>query len=265
MALHGIVVDWGCGGGVLALLAAVQPKVKIVIGLDYDAQNISTCRLNARQNGLEQKTKFFRSDWFQPLEEENKDELLKILQEKVDFVIANPPASSSDDGFSFRRRILQEATQFLKPHGHVILQALSYYGPTRFILAAEQAADWYNHQQQQPKDDAQTMRYEYQGVIKASPWLELGSGPGGYDFEPQLDQYRREEERVGRMRYYCGPTQTTAVNKETISVASSSSSSSREDQPTAVQAMAIWEETKIPPLCQWHMHGLLWKPQKVST
>ena len=244
--MRGIVVDWGCGGGVLALLAAAQPDVDLVLGLDYDAQNIATCRLNAQQNGLEHKAKFYRADSFQPLDQEDKDELMAVLQEKVDFVIANPPASRDDDGFSFRRRILREATLFLKPHGQVILQALSYYGPTRFVLAAEQATDLYNQQQQQ-QGEAPIMKYHYHGVIKASPWLVLGSGPGGYDFKPQLEQYCREEARVGGMRYYCGPTETL------------------EDQQTAKQVLATWEEKQQPPMCQWHMHALCWEPRKVSS
>lgn len=48
-SLYGTIVDWGCGGGVLALLAAAASStVDLVVGLDCDAQNISTGRLNAR-------------------------------------------------------------------------------------------------------------------------------------------------------------------------------------------------------------------------
>lgn len=180
---------------------------------------------------------------------------MDILQNKVDFVIGNPPASNKDDGFSFRRRILKEATLYLKPRGEVILQALSYYGSTRFQLAAEQATGWYNQQQEQ-KGDSLTMRYQYQGVIKASPWLVLGSGPGGYDFKPQLEQYCREEARGG-MRYYCGPAKTTR------DLIDATTPVKEDQQQTAIEALAVWEGQQRAPLCQWHMHALLWEP--VST
>ena len=35
------------------------------------------------------------------------------LPHAFDFIIANPPASSGDDGFGFRRRILREAAVLL--------------------------------------------------------------------------------------------------------------------------------------------------------
>lgn len=252
--LYGKVVDWGCGGGVLALLAAAQPRVDCVVGLDYEAQNIATRRMNAKQNGLSHKAKFYRSDSFQCLEDSLQ--LRKLLQEKVDFIIANPPASKDDDGFSFRRRILREATQFLKPHGQVIIQALSYYGSQRFVKGAEQATDWYNNELKQGGNDAPTMHYRYLGVVKASPWLELGSGPGGYDFKPQLEQYCREERRPGGLRYFCGPRTLDDNDSATISVG---------DQQTALQAMATWKKTQKPPLCQWHMHALQWEPLKMQS
>ena len=90
-----------------ACLAACQPAVVRVIGLDYEAQNKETCRQNALQNKLDSKAEFYQSDSFQPFEEDDQN-VFASLMEQVDFVIANPPASSQDDGFSFRRRILVE-------------------------------------------------------------------------------------------------------------------------------------------------------------
>ena len=48
----------------------------------------------------------------------------------MDAVLANPPASSGDDGFGFRRLILREAAGVLEPGGLLVMQWLSYYtGP----------------------------------------------------------------------------------------------------------------------------------------
>jgi len=229
--LHGTVVDWGCGGGLMALLAANQPKVERVIGLDYEAQNIVTCRYNARQNGLEEKTEFYRSDSFQPFDEEGKKLMAGL---KIDFVIANPPASSNDDGFSFRRRILKESIPFLKPNSKILLQAQSYYGPHRFVEAAKEATDLW-------ASTTSGMELRYEGVVKSSDWREIGAGPGGYDFQEQIQQYCREEEKEKHHRYYCGPRD-----------------SDLEDQFTAKEAMALWKSQGKTPICQWQVHSLQW-------
>jgi len=239
--LHGVVIDWGCGGGLLALLAASQPKVKRVIGLDYEAQNIYTCIQNANLNGLEHKTEFYRSDSFQPLDEEEKF-ACSSLQGHVDFVIANPPASSDDDGFSFRRRILNEAIPFLKPNSQILIQALSYYGPHRFTQATKAASDLWRRS----KDNNIPMKLQYEGVIKSSKWMELGSGPGGYDLKEQLQQYCREEKRGG-MRYFCGYRRGLDESKSPL-----------EMQFSALEAMNFWEKEGKTPLCQWHVHSIRW-------
>jgi len=58
---------------------------------------------------------------------------------ELDFVVANPPASSGDDGFSYRRQILREAREVLKPGGLILMQWLSYYGQERIEEAVAQA------------------------------------------------------------------------------------------------------------------------------
>lgn len=95
---------------------------------------------------------------------------MSSCQGQVDFLIANPPASSNDDGFSFRRRILKEAMPFLKPNAKVLLQALSYYGRLRFKKAAQEASDLWNSGADESTVVA-SMEYTYLGVVKSSPWM----------------------------------------------------------------------------------------------
>jgi SAM-dependent methyltransferase len=308
--LHGIVIDWGCGGGILSLLAACQPTVHKVWGFDYDTANLVTAQRNAKHNQLQHKVTFCRCDSFQPLDMSSKDEIQTFYQQllgQVDFVIANPPASQNDDGFSFRRRILKEAIPFLKPNGRVLLQALSYYGSHRFIQAAQQATEEYNYRTTNPSkvvpshksnqdvavDNPPTphhkMEYQYLGVIQSSEWMELGSGPGGYVLKSQLMQYCKVEEssssssslrledngqRRGGGRYYCGPSRKcrTMLNGSIINHGNDNDSLSssttyketwvfrEEDQQTAKEVLTTWESSRMPPLCQWHVHALEWKP-----
>ena len=81
----------------------------------------------------------------------------------MDVVLANPPASSGDDGFGFRRRILREAASVLKPDGLLLMQWLSYYTspgpvPERVRQALKEAPE---------------MRYR--GVVGSSDWVPLGT------------------------------------------------------------------------------------------
>ena len=57
-----------------------------------------------------------------------------------------------------------------------------------------------------------------------------------------------EEERGG-MRYFCGPPASMTTTK-------------LEDQLTATEVMALWQNKGKVPRCQWHVHALQWVPKK---
>ena len=128
--LGGQGIDWGCGVGALAIAAARIPTVAAVTGLDVVGANVAAARANAARNGVAARTRFFRADSFGALAGEGRRHL-RALRGRIDFVIANPPASTGDDGFSFRRRVLTETRDRMRPGGVVLMQALSAYGPER--------------------------------------------------------------------------------------------------------------------------------------
>lgn len=174
--LVGSGVDWGCGIGVLAIAGALAPGVERIIGLDLSRTNVTTARENARQNGVADRTAFAVSDSFEPLEAEGRA-LLEPLRGSLDFVLANPPASASNDGFDFRRRVIGEGADFLRPGGLVLVQALSAYGPARV-------------------EELAGTEYRYDGVVARTDLVPLD-----FALEPirrQHATYVRQEQGGGR-------------------------------------------------------------------
>jgi len=177
-----------------------------VIGLDIADANVEAARANAAMSG-HSKAIFVRGDSFRPLESFmfaktpfTADDPSATLH-GMDVVLANPPASSGDDGFGFRRRILREVRDVLKPGGLLVMQWLSYYGPERIAQALEHAPG---------------MRYR--GVVGSSEWVRLGTDrrrETGSTAEgtllQQLQDYAEEEERGG-LRYYCTPVDPEALS-----------------------------------------------------
>ena len=175
-SLAGTGLDWGCGVGALAIAAARSDRVTRVIGLDLDETNVLAARTNAALNGVEDTVAFAVADSFEASEPEMRT-VLTSLEGTVDFLLANPPHSATNDGFDFRRRVLQEGARFLRPGGLVLVQALSAYGPHRAAALAGEA-------------------YDYEGIAHRTDLVPL-------DFERaqirhQMSVYVEEERRGGR-------------------------------------------------------------------
>ena len=64
------ILDWGCGNGVLSLVAAASASsVGQVVGLDISQANVEAARANAELNRWRNSnTVFVRGDGFRPLE-----------------------------------------------------------------------------------------------------------------------------------------------------------------------------------------------------
>lgn len=63
-----VVVDAGCGSGVLAIVAAKLGASK-VYGVDAAKDTVEIASTNAERNGVADKTEFFEGDLFEPLPE----------------------------------------------------------------------------------------------------------------------------------------------------------------------------------------------------
>lgn len=128
--LAGTGLDWGCGVGVLAIGAARLESVDAVVGLDLSESNVQAARHNAELNGVADCTDFLVADSYRPVRPRGRA-ALEVLQGSTDFLVANPPASATNDGFDFRRRVMREGVALLRPGAVVLVQALSVYGAER--------------------------------------------------------------------------------------------------------------------------------------
>ena len=53
--LHGIGIDWGCGGGCLSISASRIPEVNRIVGFDISEEDVATASENARLNRVAAK------------------------------------------------------------------------------------------------------------------------------------------------------------------------------------------------------------------
>ncbi|HWQ03161.1 MAG TPA: methyltransferase, partial [Candidatus Nitrosotenuis sp.] len=127
---QGAGLDWGSGFGVAAIAAARIKRVTRVLGIEVRPEKVELARENARLNNVAPKVTFVVGDSFAPAGEADRAELEK-LRGKTDFILANPPASSTDDGFEFRRMIFRGAREFLAPRGLLLLNVAYEFGPER--------------------------------------------------------------------------------------------------------------------------------------
>jgi ribosomal protein L11 methyltransferase len=106
-----VVIDYGCGSGILAI-AALKLGAKKVFAIDYDPQALESTRLNAEKNGL-------NANSIQTLTPEEFSSNIKKNTEnpKADLLIANILANP----------LIELATTFfnlLKPDAHLVLSGI---------------------------------------------------------------------------------------------------------------------------------------------
>jgi hypothetical protein len=128
--LEGPGIDWGSGVGCVAIAAARVPAVDAVIGLEIRPENVEAARANAAANGVAATVRFFRSDSYEPVTGAGRSALAKLAG-RAGFVVANPPASTDDDGFRWRRVVARGAVAYLRPGGRLLVQVSSQYGAAR--------------------------------------------------------------------------------------------------------------------------------------
>ena len=128
--LSGSGLDWGSGGGCLAIAACGIPSVTCVTGLEISLANVAIAQENARLNGVTKKAEFMEADSYEPKSGQQQNRVT-ALRGKIDFLIANPPSSEADDGFGYRRAVLRGAREFLRDGAVVFLSVSFQYGQDR--------------------------------------------------------------------------------------------------------------------------------------
>jgi len=128
--LTGVGIDWGSGTGCLAIAAARVDAVRRVYGLEIDPANVKAARINVRFNAVQRKVSIFHADSYRPMSQ-LAQRRFKVLQGRVDFILANPPSSEGDDGFAYRREVLRGGRRYLRSGGIVLLSISSQYGLAR--------------------------------------------------------------------------------------------------------------------------------------
>ena len=128
------VLDLGCGSGAIAIaLAAGFPDADIVAA-DSSPEALELAEENARAAGVAQRIRFARSDMFEALDP----------MQTFDLIASNPPYISAEewdklprdvrdyeprealyggpDGLHYYRQLAEEAPQFLRPRGALVLE-----------------------------------------------------------------------------------------------------------------------------------------------
>ena len=148
----GIGIDWGCGTGLLAIVAARIPTVERVVALEVDAGAVEVARRNVAHAGSADRVVVVRADGFVPFDEEGR-QTLAAIEGGAGFLVANPPASRDGDGLEWRRRLLHGARRYLRPGATVLLQVAAHYGMERIRTVGERCG------------------YRYVDTVERSAWM----------------------------------------------------------------------------------------------
>jgi hypothetical protein len=213
--LRGTGIDWGSGIGCQAILAARIPAVHKMYGLEISPENVKTAVWNARENGLDDKTAFLLADSFAPFSEDGR-KMMEGLRGNVDFIVSNPPSSDGDDGFGFRRIVMDGAKAFLKPGGIVLLNISLQYGKER-VAQLHLAGSGFVHE----------------GADASSLWVPFDLNR--QDLLECLRLYAREEEKGG----YCYTFSEEGMEGDFVS---------------AQTALKMYEYCGASPFTKWQTH-----------
>lgn len=128
--LLGRGIDWGCGTGLLGILAARVPTVTGVVAIDVDPLAVANARHNVSHAGVVDRVTVIRADLFEAWSDAERS-VLADLRGSAGFLVANPPASDDGDGLGWRRRLLDGAVGYLAPGAVGLIQISSHYGRER--------------------------------------------------------------------------------------------------------------------------------------
>ena len=126
------ILDLCTGSGAIAVSLAKYIKEGEIIATDISEKALRIAKLNAKNNSVEDKITFIKSDLFQ-----------EIPKEKYDIIVSNPPYIRKDeinhlakevkkephialdggkDGLDFYRKIIHNSEEYLKFNGYLCLE-----------------------------------------------------------------------------------------------------------------------------------------------
>ena len=130
----GRVLDLCCGSGAIALSLAQEAAAAEVVATDVSADALEVAKASGQRCGLAERVEWHCGDLFAPLRG----------TEPFDLVAANPPyvrrddlaqlapevrdyepllaLDGGEDGLAYYRRIAQEAADFIRPGGYLLLE-----------------------------------------------------------------------------------------------------------------------------------------------
>ena len=149
--LRGAGIDWGSGSGCLAITAARIPSISRIVGIEISGAHVAVANGNAARNNVSDRVVFVEGDSFEPVADVDRA-LVDSLVGRCEFLIANPPASSGDDGLGWRRSVLDGARRFFVPGSRVLLQVSYQYSERIQQLALDVPG------------------YEYEGILASTDW-----------------------------------------------------------------------------------------------
>ncbi len=119
----GLVLDMGCGYGVIGItLAKAYPQLRVVM-VDVNPKAVELAKLNAKHNRVEDRVTVLQGDLYEP-----------VQGMKFDLIISNPPLAA---GMKTIEKLILEAPNHLNPRGS--LQIVMRKGAEKARELMEQA------------------------------------------------------------------------------------------------------------------------------
>ena len=121
-----VVIDAGCGSGVLAIIAAKLGASK-VYGVDAARDTVEIASANAEANGVADRTEFFEGDLFEPLPQDLKADVVIGDVSGIPDEIARASGwfpsglAGGPSGAELPMRMLAEAKRLLEAGGRMFL------------------------------------------------------------------------------------------------------------------------------------------------
>ena len=136
-----VVVDVGCGSGILAIIAA-KLGASHVIGIDQSPDVVEVATANAKALGVEDKATFLHGDLFEPVPDDVRADVIigdvSGVPDELAAISGWFPSKTGGGprGSELPIRMLEEAKRFLRPTGRLILPTASIQDASAVLKVA---------------------------------------------------------------------------------------------------------------------------------